>query len=675
MKRRCTQKYTMLQVIQQEGGKFCCKAEESCGYKQDTLMPGNFKRHLFKQHATVYAALNLPMPSAESGSEPVKKKTKKLQVDSSKDVILLGTLQLATVNHLPYSFPEMSGFKTLLDPLYKAAGITMNRRIVAGMVDDSAIKARQLIAKELQQQPLLTIEVDGASRGSRHFLGINARIIVDGEVIVRNLAIKETQERQTKEHLKKLIEDVLSDFGVKLQQVYSVTHDNGANMVASVGEIKKMFESAHIKVYDTYLDNASQIDDDTSDSEDQRMDESIDEDDNSDDENDDFVNGKDGDNVISEAIPVADDSFDVNMSDILGSVRCAAHTAQLAVWDVVKPYEKRISKIQKLVVKMRQREYYKFTKLHDAYLPPLSNKTRWNSTFVMLNSLLTQKSFFTMVKKSYPQVDFTSHWKFIEKFCEAFEAPFVLTLQLQKQHVDLSEFYACWLICQAKLTRLANNSLAQKLLKAFQKRLQKLTESMQFKACIFLDPRFNFLGSKRISSNDKEQIQEFLIKLHGCVNGKADDSSDVSNNDINEDDLEIILAGFFNEDAQGNSSMTSKCSIAQKIKQLEMREKVPIIETSRPGSSKSNEPPAHFDLVKYWEAQKFINPELYRVAMIVLSSSATQVSVERGFSALKLMLSDRRMNLTAGSVENSLLLKLNPDLLPKISLLMSEEDD
>lgn len=81
----------------------------------------------------------------------------------------------------------MSGFKTLLDPLYKAAGITMNRRIVAGMVDDSAIRARQLIAKELQQQPLLTIEVDGASRRSRHFLGINARIIVDGEVIVRNL--------------------------------------------------------------------------------------------------------------------------------------------------------------------------------------------------------------------------------------------------------------------------------------------------------------------------------------------------------------------------------------------------------------------------------------------------------------------------------------------------------
>lgn len=165
------------------------------------------------------------------------------------------------------------------------------------------------------------------------------------------------------------------------------------------------------------------------------------------------------------------------------------------------------------------------------------------------------------------------------------------------------------------------------------------------------------------------------MNLHGCVNGKADDSIEVPDNNINEDELELILAGFFNEDIQGNSSMTSSGSIAQRIKQLEMREKVPIIEIPRPGSSKSNEPPAHFDVIKYWESQKFTNPELYRVAMIVLSSSATQVSVERGFSALKLMLSDRRMNLTGGSVENSLLLKLNPDLLPKISKMMSEAED
>lgn len=141
-----------------------------------------------------------------------------------------------------------------------------------------------------------------------------------------------------------------------------------------------------------------------------------------------------------------------------------------------------------------------------------------------------------------------------------------------------------------------------------------------------------------------------------------------------DDNLENILAGFFDEDSQGNTSLTSNSSFAQKLKQLEMRDKVPIIQSSRPGPSTSCEKPARFDLLKYWEGQKFTNPELYRVAIIVLSASATQVSVERGFSALKLMLSDHRMNLTAEAVENSLLLKLNPDLLPHITAMIDAED-
>ncbi|XP_055522590.1 uncharacterized protein LOC129716778 [Wyeomyia smithii] len=494
------------------------------------------------------------------------------------------------------------------------------------------------------------------------------------------VAIKETQESQTKEHLKALIEDVLNDYNVNLNKVYSITYDNGANMVASVNEIKKIFEAAEIKTYDSCFNEVDQVEENTFHYEEQPDDENIfvssifDEEENLEDDDDvydDFSNGRDGETTTPEATTMPDDNFDVTMVKILDSIRCAAHTAQLAVWDVVKPYGKRIFNIQKLVVKLRQQKYYKFIKLHEAHLPPLSNKTRWNSTFAMLKSLLTQKPFFGLIKKTYPEIDFTTHWKFIEKFCEAFVAPFVLTLQLQKHHVALSEFYACWLLCQAKLTKLVNNSLAQKLLKAFRRRLEKITASMQFKACLYLDPRFNFLGSKRISSLDKELIQEFLIKIHRRVDGVVDEFTTLNDT---EDELEKILSDFFNEDPSINTNVTNNMSFIQKLKKLEMRDKTSIIDTINSGPSKSKDKKNHLDLLKYWEVQKYTNPDLYKIAMIVLSSSATQVSVERGFSALKLMLSDRRMNLSAESVANSLLLKLNPDLLPQITQAMSEED-
>ncbi|XP_062556825.1 uncharacterized protein LOC134221653 [Armigeres subalbatus] len=678
MKRRTTQKSTLLQVIHVDDGKYRCRADDKCSYQQENLMPGNFKRHILKMHPNVYAAMDLPAPAPEKAAEPLKKKMKKLAVEINREQVLLGLTQLATA--LPHSFPEMTGFKTLLTPLCDAAAITANRKTIASLVEKSARIARELISAELRGQAMIAIEVDGATRGNRHFVGFNARFNSDGIITIRNLAIKETQERQTKENLQLLTAEVLGGFGLLLNDVYAVTHDNGANMVASVAEMKKSLEHANIDLnelvdhcFEDCEENVDPCDTghDGDDPDDQN--EVEDAETESDDEDDDFNPGKS--KQLEETPPVPSDSFDASMQHVLGSVRCAAHTAQLAVWDVIKPYEKRIRKIQKLVIKLRQREYSKFVKQHGAHLPPISNKTRWNSTFLMLKSLFKQKTFFNMVKKAYPEVDFTPHWQFIEQFCEAFEPAFVLTLQLQKRHVPLSDFYAYWLVCQAKLCRLKDSCLAQRLLKAFQRRLQKLTESMQFKACIYLDPRFNFLGSRRISSKDKELIEEFLIKLHNRVNGKTDQSASPDSDDIiDEDELELILAGFFDEDSQGNTSVTNNSTFAQKLKQLELREKVSILDTSRPGPSTSAAKPVRFNLLKHWVSQKFVSPELYRVALIVLSVSATQVSVERAFSALKLVLNDRRMNLTAAAVENNLLLKLNPDLLPQIAAIIEGEE-
>lgn len=102
----------------------------------------------------------------------------------------------------------------------------------------------------------------------------------------------------------------------------------------------------------------------------------------------------------------------------------------------------------------------------------------------------------------------TKHWAFIDKFCEAFAPAFVLTLKLQKEHVPLSQFYADWLICQAHLNGVASsNNLAMKLLKTMKSRIQMLKNTSIFKASLYLDPRFNFAGSGRMSNEDKVEAQ------------------------------------------------------------------------------------------------------------------------------------------------------------------------
>jgi len=61
----------------------------------------------------------------------------------------------------------------------------------------------------------------------------------------------------------------------------------------------------------------------------------------------------------------------------------------------------------------------------------------------------------------------------------------------------------------------------------------------------------------------------------------------------------------------------------------------------------------------YWEEKRFAYPNLYEMAKVVHAVTATQVSVERSFSALKLILTDLRCKLSSESIKKLLFVKLN----------------
>lgn len=73
-----------------------------------------------------------------------------------------------------------------------------------------------------------------------------------------------------------------------------------------------------------------------------------------------------------------------------------------------------------------------------------------------------------------------------------------------------------------------------------------------------------------------------------------------------------------------------------------------------------------YDTWKHWTARKDTHPELSAVALVVMTVPSTQVSVERSFSALAIVLSPARTKLSAQNLANILLIKLNSELLPKI---------
>lgn len=64
---------------------------------------------------------------------------------------------------------------------------------------------------------------------------------------------------------------------------------------------------------------------------------------------------------------------------------------------------------------------------------------------------------------------------------------------------------------------------------------------------------------------------------------------------------------------------------------------------------------------------KDTEPELYKLAMVVFAVPPTEVQIERDFSDLKWIFTERRYNLSQARLEAILFLHLNKDLFYKIN--------
>ena len=73
-------------------------------------------------------------------------------------------------------------------------------------------------------------------------------------------------------------------------------------------------------------------------------------------------------------------------------------------------------------------------------------------------------------------------------------------------------------------------------------------------------------------------------------------------------------------------------------------------------------------VVDFWQKHKFVSPELYKIAQVVLAVPATQVSVERAFSALNCVLTEKRTKLNERTLKNIMLVKTNKTLFKSASL-------
>ncbi|XP_058817764.1 uncharacterized protein LOC131681073 [Topomyia yanbarensis] len=646
------------------GKKYRCladiDAERKCVYEQKNFNPGNFKRHFISCHAEVAHRLNLVSEGSDQPQNTKKrpKSASKVQVETTRSNVLLGTLQMITENNLSIRFPEWEGVQLLLGPLWNACDLKISRNTLPTLIHRAADIMRHTMAGKFYQKPIC-LKVDAATRHSKSIFGINLTFTDDdGIVQIMHLAAHEMPERQTQENLQRVIMDEIKVFGIEYSQIVAITSDNGQNILAAVRYMKRLLGDTLEGSLGSILRKEYSLVANSCDSENIETPELTetfvrDEEDILEcelqmvPENDDFVEDLSRTEYDDELCEDGEDDKMINI-DILESVRCGAHTAQLAVWDVLREYKTRLSNINKKCLRMHKKANRQMFMFHKTALPPKVCETRWNIWYILLRYLkeLEGTPFLALLQTNDPDIDFSRQWSFINKFCDAFEPLFYLTLRSQKDHVPVSQFYADWLLCQAQLNAVnqsQNNVLARKLLVAMDKRSKILRTSMPFKACLYIDPRFNFLGSNRLSADEKIEIQKYLmsfnIRLNDLAGLNEEKCSDRNDEKTSDDFVEEYLTNLFQEETVTLSPSTnSSDSFITEIIKLETRPKVPITAFSAkevtnalalPSTSAHSPTSDYFDIFKYWKQRKVSNPRLYRIAMALLSIPSTQIQ-ERG---------------------------------------------
>lgn len=161
-------------------------------------------------------------------------------------------------------------------------------------------------------------------------------------------------------------------------------------------------------------------------------------------------------------------------------------------------------------------------------------------------------------------------------------------------------------------------------------------------AALYLDPRYNILLTEVQKTKAIDLLKSFYHRIETTNNNQTtpENREEVSSLD----ELSIFISRIRNQASVAINMNTSSQSNSD-IKRL-------LLEFN-------NQEDLTKSVLTFWEENKFTKPELYKLANIIFAIPPTQSSVERSFSALALILTPLRTQLSDKVLSEILLIRLN----------------
>lgn len=321
--------------------------------------------------------------------------------------------ELVTINKAPFSALNWSGIKKMNENTIKTLteagyGIGLNPPKCRAVKSHIKYLTSEIIAqiKTEVNGKFISLMVDTAKKFHRSILGINIQFMLGSNIAIRSIGMIHLTTSHTSRHIASVIYERLEFFGIKISQLISITTDNAPNMTAMIDRCNEAFNE------DTTVN-------DTSDSDDEDCNDSGA---NQDHENRAdsqapfiFMNKGGLEAILRDVVQQmeSEDSDDVmellqlqdqpnpdkllrELEEIfegqtmnINSIRCAAHTVQLAVMDALDIDEfKLLIRLVRVVCKELRKDS-KILELREqkirSKMPRIDCATRWNSIHLMVS--------------------------------------------------------------------------------------------------------------------------------------------------------------------------------------------------------------------------------------------------------------------------------------------------
>lgn len=340
-------------------------------------------------------------------------------------------VEIVTVNHQPFADLYKTGTQKLIETRLKLFNkkypLNLKCKNLIPVKDHlkfTAAKIRQKITDEMKNR-LVSMTADIVSKNNRSILGIYTHYINNGNLVTRCIGMVELHQKHDGKYLSSVVKDCLKVYNCQMNQIISLTTDNGSNMGTMLNNMNE------IVVVDYDTDDV--IDDGNNNNETIQVDEEIESE--TDVEEVDHSNQPLYDAEISNILNEISKEDEGEINDLgamlvptndwiinniseeadlatsltvnyyanfvfINGICCSAHTLQLAVKDalaILNTKHSNVITLTKEVAKFFRRQNTIYQMQNDGIkkkLPCLNTETRWSSTYMMVRKILLYDYYF-----------------------------------------------------------------------------------------------------------------------------------------------------------------------------------------------------------------------------------------------------------------------------------------